>query len=124
VIIDDVINGCDVLLQEKQNIPNRKKKFHKLKDNCHDETMLTLLLAKAFHSDKLNSYANLTALFTKVIYLIEWIFMAFLLHYLQTSIVSMLSTKRHLYEVITNMFRHIGKKAKSPSTFTQTEYKR
>jgi hypothetical protein len=67
VIIDDVINGCDVLLQEKQNIPNRKKKFHKLKDNCHDETMLTLLLAKAFHSDKLNSYANLTALFTKVI---------------------------------------------------------
>ena len=60
--IIDIINNCGNLLQQKQNEAGHIDKFLLRKDNYHDETMLTLLLANAFAEDKVNNYAGVSSL--------------------------------------------------------------
>jgi len=58
--IIDIINSCGDLLQKKQSESGHIDKFLLRKDNYHDETMLTLLLANAFAADKVNNYAGVS----------------------------------------------------------------
>lgn len=64
--IIDIINSCGDLLQQKQNLAGHIDKFLLRKDDYHDETMLTLLLANAFAADKVNNYAGVSNLLAQV----------------------------------------------------------
>lgn len=63
----DIINSCGNILQHKSSVEKHIKKFKKREHNYHDETMLTLVLANAFVTDKANNYAGVSRLLNQVI---------------------------------------------------------
>ena len=65
--INYIINNCGNLLQPNQDVAGHIEKLKKSKDNYHDETMLTLMLATAFAADKVNDYAGVSSLLGQVI---------------------------------------------------------